>query len=228
MLRTNYRCVQSTNISLDVAKCGENFHKFTHCTHFSSVTKKWLVLTEHHHGKVSTHSGCPLMLRTNKMCSVIQHHSWDVAKCGDNFHNSLHSLFFCYKKMSCQHEFSVAKCENFHKFTLYTHYLSVTKNDLSWLNNLFMVRTQLISMSSYAKNKLQMCSVNNISLDCRQMCGKFSQIHPVHSPFEWICENLFMVSKFGDLSTLMLGHWTHLQFILSIRRHTNELKLYHK
>ena len=49
--------------------------------------------------------------------------------------------------------------ENFHIFTQYTHYLSVIQNNLSWLNNLFMVSFQLISMSSYAKNKLQMCWV---------------------------------------------------------------------
>ena len=66
MLRTNYRCVQSTNINVDVAKFGENFRKFTQ----------------------------------------------------------------------------------------YTHFLSVTKNDFSWLYNLFIVRFQLLSMSSYAKNKL--------------------------------------------------------------------------
>ena len=72
--------------------------------------------------------------------------------------------------------------ENFNKFTLYTHYLSIT-NDLSWINNLFMVRTHLISMSSNAKNKLEMCSVNQHQFRRCQMCGKFSQIDPVHSPF---------------------------------------------
>ena len=62
---------------------------------------------------------------------------------------------------------------NFHKFTQCTHFLSVTKNDLSWLNNLFTVRFQLIRMSSYAKNKLQMCSVTQrtISVDVAK-CGK--------------------------------------------------------
>ena len=29
ILRRNYRCVQSLNIIVDVAKCVENFHKFT-------------------------------------------------------------------------------------------------------------------------------------------------------------------------------------------------------
>ena len=54
----------------------------------------------------------------------------------------------------------VAKCvESFHKFIKYIHFLSVTKNDLSWLNNLFMTMIELISMSTYAKNKLQLCSV---------------------------------------------------------------------
>ena len=52
MLRTNYRCVQSLNISVDDAKCVENVHKFTKYTHFLSV----LVLIEQSiHGKLSTH-----------------------------------------------------------------------------------------------------------------------------------------------------------------------------
>ena len=76
----------------------------------------------------------------------------------------------------------VAKCvENVHKFTQITHFLSVTKNDLSWLNNLFMARFQLNLMSSYAKNKLQMCSVTQHQCRRRQMCWKCSQIHPVYS-----------------------------------------------
>ena len=55
MLKTNYRCVQSLNISVDVAKCVENAHKFTQFTHFLSDTKKRLVLIEQSiHGKVST------------------------------------------------------------------------------------------------------------------------------------------------------------------------------
>ena len=187
MLWTNYRCVQSTNISLDVAKCGENFHKFTHCTPFSSVTKKWLVLTENIYAWSGFNwLGCPLMLRTNYRCVQSSNITVYVAKCGDNFH----------KFIQYTHYFSVTKNvlsllslvvawrgENFNKFTLYTHYFSVTKNDLSWINNLFMVRTHLITMSSNAKNKLQMCSVNQHQFRCRQMCGKFSQIHPVHSPF---------------------------------------------
>ena len=48
-----------------------------------------------------------------------------------------------------------------------THYFSVIQNDLSWLNNLFMASFQLISMSSYAKNKLQMCWV--IQHQCRSL-----------------------------------------------------------
>ena len=78
----------------------------------------------------------------------------------------------------------VAKCvENVNKFTQYTHFLSLTKNDLSLLDNLLMVRFQLIGISSYAKNKLQMCSVIQHQCRRRQMCGKCSQIHPVHSLF---------------------------------------------
>ena len=46
-----------------------------------------------------------------------------------------------------------------------------------------MARFQLISMSSYAKNKEQMCSVTQHQCRRRQMFGKCSQIHPVHSLF---------------------------------------------
>ena len=60
----------------------------------------------------------------------------------------------------------------FHKLTKYTHSLSVTKNDLSWLTNLFMVRFQLIRCPLHAKNKLQMCSVTQHQCRRRQMCGK--------------------------------------------------------
>ena len=78
----------------------------------------------------------------------------------------------------------VAKCvENVHQFTQYTHFLSVTKYYLCCLNNLFMARFQLIRMSSYATKKLQMCSVTQHQCRRRQMCGKCSQIHKVHSIF---------------------------------------------
>ena len=94
----------------------------------------------------------------------------------------------------------VAKCgENFHKLNQYTHSLSVTKNDLSWLNNLFMVMFQLMSMSSYDNNKLHLCSVTQHQCRHRQMWGKFSQIHPVHSLLSvtkmtcLVLNNLFMV-----------------------------------
>ena len=72
---------------------------------------------------------------------------------------------------------------NCHKFTLYTHYLSATKNDLPWLNNPVMVRFQLIVMYSYANNKLQMCSVNQHQFRRRKMWGKFHKFTLVHSLF---------------------------------------------
>ena len=87
----------------------------------------------------------PLMLETNYRCVQPTNIRIDVAKCG----------------------------EKFHKLTLYTHFLSVTKNNLSWQINTFMVRFLLISMSSYAKNKLQMCSVTQHQYRRRQMWGKF-------------------------------------------------------
>ena len=52
MLKTNYRCVQTLNISVDDAKCVENVQKFTMYSHFLSL----LVLIEQSiHGNISTH-----------------------------------------------------------------------------------------------------------------------------------------------------------------------------
>ena len=134
--------------------CG-NFHKFTKYTHFLSVTKMTCLDWTIYSWKDFNSFGSPLMLRTNYSCVQSLNISVDVAKW----------------------------VENFRKFTQYTHFLSVTKNYLSWLNNLFMARFQLISRSSYAKNKLQMCSVTLHQRRRHQMCGKFSQIHPVFSLF---------------------------------------------
>ena len=47
MLKTNYRCVQSLNISVDVSKCVENVHKFTQFTHFCPLQKKDLSWFNH-------------------------------------------------------------------------------------------------------------------------------------------------------------------------------------
>ena len=103
MLITNYICVQSLNISVDFAKCVENVHTLIHYTHFWTVTKK----TCHHWTMYSWQSfnsrGYPLMLRTNYRCVQSLNISVDVAKC----------------------------VENVHKFNKFTHFLSVTKNDLS-------------------------------------------------------------------------------------------------
>ena len=107
--------------------------------------------------------GCPLMLRTNYRCVQSLNISVDVAKC----------------------------VENTHKFTEITHFLSDTKNDLSWLNNLFMARFQLYRMSSYANNIQLMFSVIQHQCWRRQMCGKRSQIHPVHSLF--VCYKILLV-----------------------------------
>ena len=71
------------------------------------------------------------MLRTNYRCVQSLNISVDVAKCVENVYTLIH----------------------------YTHFWTVTKKDLSSMNNPFMAKFQLISMSSCAKSKLQMCSV---------------------------------------------------------------------
>ena len=103
MLRTNYRCVQSLNISVDVAKCVENVHTLIHYTHVWTVTKNDLSSLNNLSWQSSNSLGCPLILKTNYRCVQSLNISVDVAKC----------------------------LENVHKFTQFTHFLSVTKNDLS-------------------------------------------------------------------------------------------------
>ena len=119
--------------------------------------------------------GCPLMLRTNYRCVQSLNISVDVAKC----------------------------VENVHKFTEYTHFWPLQKNEFSSMNNLFVARFQLIRMSSYAKNKLQMCSVTHNQWRRRQMCGKGSQIHPVLSLFVRYKKRLVLIEQsiHGKVST---------------------------
>ena len=101
MLKTNYRCVQSLNISVDVAKCVENAHKFTQFTHFLSDYKKttcpdWTIYS----WKGFYSIGCPLMLRNKlQMCSVTQHQCRRRQMCGkcSQIH-PVHLLFVSYKK----------------------------------------------------------------------------------------------------------------------------------
>ena len=155
MLRTNYRCVQSINISVGVAKCVEKFNKFNQYTHFLSVTKNdfswvnYLLMAKFQLTRMSAFGKNKL-----KMCSVTQHR--------------------CRRRQMCE------KCSQIHQST---HFVSVTKNYLSWQNNQFMVRFYLIRMSSYAKNKLLMCSVTQHQCRRHQMCGNVLQSQPVHSLF---------------------------------------------
>ena len=101
MLRTNHRCVQSLNISVDVAKCVKNVHTLIHYTHYWSVTKIDLSSLKIYSWQSFNSLGCPLMLRTNYwMCSVTQHQwrrrqMW--GKCSKI--HPVHSLFVRYKKL---------------------------------------------------------------------------------------------------------------------------------
>ena len=73
-----------------------------------------------------------------------------------------------------QHQCNVAKCGKYSQIHP-VHWLIVYyKKWLSWLNNLFMVMFQLIRMSSYAKNKLQMCWVTQHQCISRQMWKIFT------------------------------------------------------
>ena len=233
--KNNYRCVQSLNISVDVAKCMENVHKFTQYTHFCPLQKKtcpnWTIYSWQGFNSLV----CLLMLKTNYRCVQSLNISVDVAKCLANVQNFnqfthflsvkkndlswLNNLFMARfqlismssyaknKLQMCsvtQHQCRRHKCvENVHTLIHYTHFLSVIKNDLSRLNNLFMARFQLIRMSSHAKNKLQMCSVTQHQCWRSQLCGKCSQIHQVHSLFVRHKKRLVLIKQsiHGKFST---------------------------
>ena len=126
MLRTRYWCVQSLNISVDVAKCAENFNKFMQYTHFCLLqTMTFLDWTIHSWQGFNTLL-CTLMIRTIDRC--VSTSVYDVAKCVEMFHKFSHST-------------SVSTSPNVWKsFTNSPSTLtlfSVTQNDLSWLINLF-------------------------------------------------------------------------------------------
>ena len=175
VLKTNYRCVQSLNISVDIVKCLTNFHNFNQFTHILSVKKTtcpdWTIYSWQGFNSLV----CPLMLKTNYRCVQSLNISVDVAKCVENVHTLIH----------------------------YTHFWTVIKKDLSSMNNLFIGKFQLISMSSYPKNRLQMCSVIQHQFRRRQMFGKCLQIQPVHSLFvrykKWLV--LIEQSIHGKFST---------------------------
>ena len=144
--------LQMCSVNQHQCRRRECFHKFTTLYLLQKMTcLDWTIYSWYGFNSW----GCPLMLRTNYRCVQLPNISVDVAKHEENFQNSPSTL---------------------------THYLS-QKNDLSWLNNLFMVGFQLIRMFSYAKNKLQMFSVTQNQCRRRQMWGNFSQIHPVRSLF---------------------------------------------
>ena len=81
---------------------------------------------------------------------------------------------------------------------------SLLRTWLCWLNNPFMIRIQLIGISSFAKNKLEMCSVTQHQCRRRQICWKFSQIQPIHSLF--ICYKKWLVLTKRSIHTLVSTH----------------------
>ena len=124
MLRANYRCVQSLDISVDLAKCCKMFtnspSSLTFCPLQKTTCPDWTIYSWQGFNSLR----CPLMLRANYRCVQSLNISVDVAKC----------------------------VENVHKFIQMTYFLSVAKNYLSLMNNLVMARFQLNRMSSYANN----------------------------------------------------------------------------
>ena len=96
-LRTNYRCFESLNINVEVAKCGK--YSQIHPVHsLLSITKNDLSWLNNPFMASFNSLVCPPMLRTNN-------------RCVESLNISVMSPYV----------------ENIHKFTQYTDYLSVTK-----------------------------------------------------------------------------------------------------
>ena len=169
-----------------------------------------------------------------QMCWVTQHQCIRCQMCGKCSHiNSLHShwtvtkndlsslnnLFMAnfqlMRMSSCsknelqmssvtQHQCRCRQmCGKCSQFTKFTHFLSVTKTDLSWLNNLFMERFLLNRMSTSVENKLRMCWVIQHQCRRRQMFGNCLQIQPVHSLFVRYKKRLVLIEQsiHGRVST---------------------------
>ena len=79
----------------------------------------------------------------------------------------LRTINRCFASLNLSVE--VAKCGKFSQIHSEHSIFSVTKNDLSRLINLFIVSFQHIRMSSNAKNKQQMCCVNQHQCRSREM-----------------------------------------------------------
>ena len=120
----------------------------------------------------------------------------------------------------------------FSKFTQSTHFLPDTKNDLTWLNNLFTVRLQLIRMSSYARTNYRCVQSPNISVDVAKCVHKKHHSELKHHEFVhvrqvtfsvtkkvsvsgWICENF--PNHYGDVYTNVGWLNTSVVVVLSIK-----------
>ena len=152
-----------------------------------------------------------------KLCSVTQHQCRRCQMCF--FFPNLTSTL-CYKRWLELMEQSLHGNISTHEVVLlcnekttnvFCHPTSQLTSPNVWeiftnsSSTLTILKFQLFRMSSYAKNKLQMCLVTQHHCRRRQMCWKFSQIHPIHLLF--ICFKKWLVltklSILGKVST----HW---------------------
>ena len=146
MLRTNNRCVASLQHQCTSRQMCKFFTNSPSSTQFLSVTKNDSCRLKNVFIVSFQHiMGCLLMLRTNNRCVESLNISVEVAKCGK------------FSQIHSEHSL-----------------LSVTKNDLSRLNNLFMVSFQHIRMSFYTKNKQQMCWFTQHQCRSRQIWKIFT------------------------------------------------------
>ena len=145
------------------------------------------VLTSRNVWKIFINSPCTLAfcLLQKMTCLDWTIYSWQ------GLNNSIGCLSYAKNKLQmcsvtqhqCRRRQMCGKCSQSIHLVHSLQILSVTKMTcLDW-NNQFMAWFQLIRMSSYVKNKLNMCSVTQHQCRRRQMCRKFLQILLAQSLF---------------------------------------------
>ena len=144
----NFQIATSTDV--DCRQMWKIYHKFTHQANshfFDLCTKNYLFWTLFMEYFQHIKDFWTTLLCNNLMCWVTKHQH--VASMSWN--TSMNRLF-----------------------TQTCHFSKKDKKWLSCLNNLFMVSFQLIRMSSYAKNKQQMCWVTQHQCRSRQIWKIFT------------------------------------------------------
>ena len=135
---------------------------------------------------------CPLQKTTSPNWTI---YSWQVFILNRMCTYVKNKLQICsVTQHQCRRRQMFGKCSQI-QFS-YTHFLSCYKKRLVLIEQSIHGKdSNSLSMSSHAKNKLQMCSVTQHLCRWRQICWKCSQIHQVHSLFVRYKKRLVLIEQ---------------------------------